>query len=32
MNNPARPWYERLGFREAGEFGVYVLMRRSPVS
>jgi ribosomal protein S18 acetylase RimI-like enzyme len=31
-NNPARPWYERLGFEQAGEFGVYVLMRRSPVS
>ena len=32
MNNPARPLYDRLGFEEAGEFGVYVLMRRSPVS
>jgi ribosomal protein S18 acetylase RimI-like enzyme len=32
MNNPARPLYERLGFVEAGEFGVYVLMRRAPVS
>ena len=32
MNNPARPWYERLGFEEAGEFGVYVLMRRAPIS
>ena len=32
MNNPARPWYERLGFRSEGEFGVYVLMRRAPVS
>ena len=32
MNNPARPWYERLGFEAAGEFGVYVLMRRAPVS
>ena len=32
MNNPARPWYERLGFRPEGEFGVYVLMRRAPVS
>ena len=31
-NNPARPWYERLGFRAEGEFGVYVLMRRPPVS
>lgn len=32
MNNPARPLYDRLGFQEAGEFGVYVLMRRAPVS
>ncbi len=32
MNNPARPLYDRLGFDEAGEFGVYVLMRRAPVS
>jgi ribosomal protein S18 acetylase RimI-like enzyme len=32
MNNPARPLYDRLGFEEAGEFGVYVLMRRAPVS
>jgi ribosomal protein S18 acetylase RimI-like enzyme len=32
MNNPARPLYDRLGFEEAGEFGVYVLMKRSPVS
>lgn len=27
-NNPARRLYERLGFREAGEHGVYVLMER----
>ena len=32
QNNPARPLYARLGFEEAGEFGVYVLMRRAPVS
>ncbi len=32
MNNPARSLYDRLGFEEAGEFGVYVLMRRPPVS
>jgi ribosomal protein S18 acetylase RimI-like enzyme len=32
MNNPARSWYEGLGFEQAGEFGVYVLMRRAPVS
>jgi RimJ/RimL family protein N-acetyltransferase len=30
MNNPARVLYERLGFRPAGEHGVYVLMERSP--
>ncbi|HEX8066618.1 MAG TPA: GNAT family N-acetyltransferase [Thermoleophilaceae bacterium] len=28
--NPARRLYERLGFAEAGEHGVYVLMRREP--
>jgi ribosomal protein S18 acetylase RimI-like enzyme len=27
-NNPARRLYERLGFRPAGEHGVYVLMER----
>ena len=32
MNNPARSLYERLGFRPAGEHGVYVLMERAPVS
>jgi ribosomal protein S18 acetylase RimI-like enzyme len=32
VNNPARQWYERLGFQPAGEVGVYLLMRRSPVS
>jgi ribosomal protein S18 acetylase RimI-like enzyme len=32
QNNPARSLYDRLGFEEAGEFGVYVLMRRPPVS
>lgn len=30
MNNPARALYERLGFRPAGEHGVYVLMERLP--
>ena len=30
MNNPARRLYERLGFRPAGEHGVYVLMERVP--
>jgi ribosomal protein S18 acetylase RimI-like enzyme len=30
MNNPARTLYERLGFRVAGEHGVYVLMERAP--
>jgi ribosomal protein S18 acetylase RimI-like enzyme len=30
MNNPARMLYERLGFRAAGEHGVYVLMERLP--
>ena len=29
-NNPARMLYERLGFRVAGEHGVYVLMERPP--
>jgi ribosomal protein S18 acetylase RimI-like enzyme len=32
MNNPARTLYERLGFRPAGEHGVYVLMERVPKS
>ena len=30
LNNPARVLYERLGFRPAGELGVYVLMERLP--
>lgn len=30
MNNPARALYARLGFRPAGEHGVYVLMERPP--
>ena len=30
INNPARHLYERLGFRPAGEHGVYVLMERMP--
>ena len=30
MNNPARSLYERLGFRPAGEHGIYVLMERPP--
>jgi ribosomal protein S18 acetylase RimI-like enzyme len=32
MNNPARTLYERLGFRVAGEHGVYVLMERAPAT
>jgi ribosomal protein S18 acetylase RimI-like enzyme len=28
MNNPARSLYDRLGFRPAGEQGIYVLMER----
>jgi ribosomal protein S18 acetylase RimI-like enzyme len=31
-NNPARSLYDRLGFRPAGEHGVYVLMERPPPS
>lgn len=30
--NPARTLYDRLGFRPAGEHGVYVLMERAPAS
>ena len=30
MNNRARNLYERLGFRPAGEHGVYVLLERPP--
>jgi ribosomal protein S18 acetylase RimI-like enzyme len=30
MNNPARSLYGRLGFRDAGEHGIYVLMERPP--
>jgi ribosomal protein S18 acetylase RimI-like enzyme len=30
MNNPARRLYERLGFRPAGEYGIHLLMERSP--
>ena len=30
MNNPARTLYERIGFRPAGDHGVYVLMERPP--
>jgi ribosomal protein S18 acetylase RimI-like enzyme len=29
-NNPARTLYDRLGFKPAGEHGVYVLMERPP--
>jgi ribosomal protein S18 acetylase RimI-like enzyme len=29
-NNPARGLYERLGFRVAGEHGVYLLLERAP--
>jgi ribosomal protein S18 acetylase RimI-like enzyme len=32
MNNPARSLYDRLGFRPAGEHGVYVLMERTPAA
>jgi ribosomal protein S18 acetylase RimI-like enzyme len=28
LNNPARSLYDRLGFRPAGEHGIYVLMER----
>jgi ribosomal protein S18 acetylase RimI-like enzyme len=30
VNNPARRLYERLGFRPAGEHGVYLLLERVP--
>ena len=30
VNNPARSLYDRLGFRPAGEHGIYVLMERPP--
>jgi ribosomal protein S18 acetylase RimI-like enzyme len=30
MNNPARTLYDRLGFRPAGEHGVYLLLERPP--
>ena len=30
VNNPARSLYDRLGFKPAGEHGVYVLMERPP--
>lgn len=29
-NNPIRPWYERLGFRELEQRGVYLYMERVP--
>lgn len=32
LNNRARRLYEQLGFRPAGEHGVYVLMERSPAA
>jgi ribosomal protein S18 acetylase RimI-like enzyme len=32
LNNPARRLYERLGFGEVEQGGVYALMRRPPVS
>lgn len=32
MNNPARTLYERLGFRPAGEHGVYVRMELTPAN
>lgn len=31
-NNPARSLYDRLGFRPAGEHGIYVLMERAPLA
>ena len=30
VNNPARRWYDRLGFLAVGEHGVYLLMERPP--
>ncbi|BDU71956.1 GNAT family N-acetyltransferase [Mesoterricola silvestris] len=30
-DNPARLWYRRLGFREGGQVGIHVSMRREPV-
>jgi ribosomal protein S18 acetylase RimI-like enzyme len=30
QSNPARSLYDRLGFRPAGEHGIYVLMERPP--
>ena len=30
VNNPARALYDRLGFRSAGEHGVYLLLEREP--
>jgi ribosomal protein S18 acetylase RimI-like enzyme len=32
QNNPARSLYDRLGFKPAGEHGVYVLMERPPAA
>ncbi|MDQ3933340.1 MAG: GNAT family N-acetyltransferase [Actinomycetota bacterium] len=32
VNNPARSLYDRLGFEEAEDRGVYVLMRRPPAA
>lgn len=31
-NNPARRWYDRLGFRSVGEHGIYLLMERAPAT
>lgn len=30
VDNPARRWYERLGFQRVGEHGLYLLMERAP--
>jgi ribosomal protein S18 acetylase RimI-like enzyme len=32
QSNPARSLYDRLGFRPAGEHGIYVLMERPPAA
>lgn len=32
VNNPARRWYDRLGFQSVGEAGVYLLMERAPAA
>jgi len=32
VNNPARRWYDRLGFQGVSSEGVYLLMERAPVA